>query len=114
MTSHELRLASFGQYLERGEAQLIRVGHALWRDRRKLDDTVSERESINAALESVWRAKREYRADLAKKRALRFSEFRKKIPIPVAGLIYGVGSENEPPKMSLLPKVAGQSCSGAG
>jgi signal transduction histidine kinase len=37
--------------LERGEAQLIRVGHALWRDRRKLGDTVSEREGINAALE---------------------------------------------------------------
>ena len=27
--------------LERGEAQLIRVGHALWRDRRKLGDTLS-------------------------------------------------------------------------
>jgi hypothetical protein len=39
--------------LERGEAQLMRVGHALWRDRRKLGDTVSEREGINAALESV-------------------------------------------------------------
>jgi hypothetical protein len=66
--------------LERGEAQLIRVGHALWRDRRKLGDTVSEREGINAALESVWRAKKEYRADLAKKRASRFSEFRKALP----------------------------------
>jgi len=66
--------------LERGEAQLIRVGHALWRDRRKLGDTVSEREGINAALESVWRAKREYRADRAKKRASRFSEFRKALP----------------------------------
>ena len=56
--------------LERGEAQLIRVGHALWRDRRKLSDTVSEREGINAALESVWQAKRDYRAELAKKSAL--------------------------------------------
>src|SRR6266481_6373240 len=63
--------------LERGEAQLIRVGHALWRDRRKLGDTVSEREGINAALESVWQAKRKYRAELATKRALRFSEYRK-------------------------------------
>jgi hypothetical protein len=61
--------------LDRGEAQLIRVGHALWRDRRKLGDTVAEREGINAALESVWQAKREYRAELAKKRALRFSVF---------------------------------------
>ena len=62
--------------LDRGEAQLMRVGHALWRDRRKLGDTVAEREGINAALESVWKAKREYRAELAKKRTSRFSEFR--------------------------------------
>jgi len=61
--------------LDRGEAQLIRVGHALWRDRRKLGDTVAETEGINAALESVWRAKREYRAELTKKRALRFSQY---------------------------------------
>src|ERR1700687_895591 len=68
------------QDLERGEAQLIRVGHALWRDRRKLGDTVSEREGINAALESVGQAKREYRAEWARKRALRFSEFRLSLP----------------------------------
>ena len=61
--------------LDRGEAQLIRVGHALWRDRPKLGDTVAEREGINGALESVWRAKREYRAELAKKRAFRFSQY---------------------------------------
>ena len=61
--------------LDRGEAQLIRVGHALWRDRLKLGDTVAEREGINAALESVWQAKREYRAELAAKRALRFSQY---------------------------------------
>ena len=61
--------------LDRGEAQLIRVGHALWRDRLKLGDTVAEREGINAALESVWKAKREYRAELAKRRALRFSQY---------------------------------------
>ncbi len=62
--------------LDRGEAQLIRIGHALWRDRRKLGDTVSEREGISAALESVWQAKREYRSDLARRRALRFSQYR--------------------------------------
>jgi hypothetical protein len=44
----------------------MRVGHALWRDRLKLGDTVAEGEGINAALESVWRAKREYRIELAK------------------------------------------------
>ncbi len=62
--------------LDRGEAQLIRVGHALWRDRRKLGDTVAEREGINAALATVWKAKKEYRAELAKKRALQFSKYR--------------------------------------
>jgi hypothetical protein len=62
--------------LNRGEAQLIRIGHALWRDRRKLGDTVAEREGINAALESVWQAKREYRAELTEKRAVRFSRYR--------------------------------------
>jgi hypothetical protein len=62
--------------LDRGEAQLIRVGHALWRDRLKLGDTVAERDGINAALESVWKAKREYRAELARKRALRFLRYR--------------------------------------
>jgi hypothetical protein len=41
-----------------------------------LGDTVAEREGINAALESVWQAKREYRAGLARKRALRFSKYR--------------------------------------
>jgi hypothetical protein len=34
------------------------------------------KEGISAALESVWKAKREYRAELAKKRTSRFSEFR--------------------------------------
>jgi hypothetical protein len=63
--------------LERGEAQLIRVGLALWRHRRKSGETVSEREGINAALETVWQLKREYRAELAKKRALRFSKYHK-------------------------------------
>jgi hypothetical protein len=61
--------------LDRGEAQLMRVGHALWRDRRKLGDTVAEREGINAALESVWKAKREYRGELAKKRTSRSQSF---------------------------------------
>lgn len=61
--------------LDRGESKLIRIGHALWRDRRKLVDTVAEREGIHAALETVWQAKREYRAELERKRASRFSEF---------------------------------------
>jgi len=45
--------------------------------RRKLTGgTVAERQGTNAALESVWQAKREYRAELARKRALRFSGYR--------------------------------------
>ena len=62
--------------LDRGEARIMRIGHALWRDRRKLGDAVATDEGINAALECVWQAKREYRAGLAKERALRFSKFR--------------------------------------
>ena len=76
----QMRLTARQKYdyrdLDRGEAQLIRVGHALWRDRLKLGDTVAEREGINAALESVWNAKREYRTELVKKRALRLSKYR--------------------------------------
>ena len=67
--------------LDRGEAKLIRIGHALWRDRRKLGDTVADREGISAALESVWQAKREYRTGLAKKREVRFSRFRDALAI---------------------------------
>ena len=67
--------------LDRGEAQLIRVGHALWRDRRKLGDTVAEREGIYEALESVWQAKREYRAARDRKSASRFSKFRSTLAI---------------------------------
>jgi hypothetical protein len=68
--------------LDRGEAQLIRIGHALWRDRRELGDTVAEREGINAALESVWQAKKEYRAELAEKRAVRFVQYRNALKQP--------------------------------
>ena len=41
-----------------------------------MGDTVAEREGINAAPESVWKAKKEYRTELARKRALRFSKYR--------------------------------------
>jgi hypothetical protein len=36
--------------------------------------------ALTQPLESVWQAKREYRAELAKKRALRFLEYRKALP----------------------------------
>ena len=44
--------------------------------RNQLGDTVAEGQGIYAALESVWQAKRECRAELAKKRAVRFLAFR--------------------------------------
>jgi hypothetical protein len=46
-----------------------------------LGDMVAEREGIYAGLESVWQAKREYRAEMAKKRALRFSEYREALTL---------------------------------
>jgi hypothetical protein len=62
--------------LDRGEAQLIRVGTCPLARSPQIGRYVAEREGINAALESVWRAKKEYRAELARRRALRFSCFR--------------------------------------
>jgi hypothetical protein len=45
----------------------------------------------------------------------RENEGRPKAPLEVGfGSRYGVGSGYEPPKMSVLPNVAGQSCCGAG
>jgi hypothetical protein len=45
---------------------------------------------IGSAL--LWRAKREYRVDLAKKRASRFSKFRKAVPQPAALRVISDGS----------------------
>jgi len=59
------------------ELKLIRVGHHLWRDRRKNGVTVSERMAIYAALETVWEAKRQLRTELAtirKERGRAFAE----------------------------------------
>ena len=57
------------------ELMLIRAGHHLWLDRRKKGLTVSEREAIYEALETIWEAKRKLRAELAKVRRERGRAF---------------------------------------
>ena len=59
------------------ELRLIRVGQHLWRLRARNGLTVSERRAIYAALETVWEAKRQLRAELAairKERGRAFAE----------------------------------------
>ena len=60
---------------DRYELKLIRVGHALWgmykRDRATLGIPLSERQALYAACETVWRLKREYRAELRERLAAR-------------------------------------------
>jgi hypothetical protein len=59
------------------ELKLIRVGHALWaqwmRDRGAKWGSVGEGGPLYAALETIWRLKREYRAELAEERRQRAS-----------------------------------------
>jgi hypothetical protein len=52
------------------ERLLIRAGHHLWSDRRKglKSGNLPQLEAIEAALETVWEAKRLVRVELAKKR----------------------------------------------
>jgi hypothetical protein len=63
-----------------GELRLIRLGHALWlqmkRDRRQNGGTVPQDDPIWQALETVWRLKREYRAELAQRRAVESAKTR--------------------------------------
>jgi hypothetical protein len=47
------------------ELTLIRAGHHLWRDRLKKGLTVNETQALYAALEIVWEAKGQLRAELA-------------------------------------------------
>ena len=61
--------------LDATEARLIRVGHYLWRLRASKALTSDERIEIEGALEIVWQAKREYRAELAERRRIKGQEF---------------------------------------
>ncbi len=61
------------------ELKLIRVGHALWAMYRKARKSgmVSEIEPILEALETVWELKRQLRAELRDKRAIRSANVRR-------------------------------------
>jgi hypothetical protein len=65
---------------DRGELKLIRVGHALWcqmkRDRARNGGYLSQSDHIWEALETVWRLKKEYRAELIARRQAESAELR--------------------------------------
>ena len=48
------------------EGKLIRIGHYLWKLYRQA--ARAEKDSLDAALETVWQAKREYRVELSARR----------------------------------------------
>ena len=48
------------------EGKLIRIGHYLWRLYKRI--AVGEKDSLDAALETLWQAKREYRVELKVRR----------------------------------------------
>ena len=49
---------------DRHELMLIRAGHHLWALKRRKTVTHSECEAIDEALETIWEAKSQYRAEL--------------------------------------------------
>jgi hypothetical protein len=68
--------------VDRGELRLIRVGHALWavlkRDRARNGGYLSQSDPIWEALATVWKLKREYRAELVRRRHAESVELRAK------------------------------------
>ena len=68
--------------VDRGELRLIRVGHALWailkRDRARNGGYLSQSDPICEALATVWKLKKEYRAELVAKRQAEGAELRAK------------------------------------
>jgi hypothetical protein len=48
------------------EGKLIRIGHQLWGLYKQV--TGAEKDALDAALETVWQAKREYRVQLKARR----------------------------------------------
>jgi hypothetical protein len=71
--------------IDRGELKLIRVGHALWvqykREKRQNGGYLSEEQPIYAALQTIWRLKREYRAGLRLKLAAQSQKIREKFMV---------------------------------
>jgi hypothetical protein len=68
--------------VDRGELKLIRVGHALWavlkRDRARKGGYLSQSDPIWEALATVWKLKKEYRAELAARRRAESVELKAK------------------------------------
>jgi hypothetical protein len=68
--------------IDRGELKLVRVGHALWaimkRDRAKNGGYLSQSDPTWEALATVWKLKREYRAELVARRQAESAELRAK------------------------------------
>ena len=68
--------------VDRGELRLIRVGQALWaivkRDRARNGGYLSQSDPIWEALATVWNLKREYRAELVRRRQAESAELRAK------------------------------------
>jgi hypothetical protein len=62
---------------DRRVLKLVRVGHHLWSLRRKLPPTGHERMAIDAALETVWQAKRELKAEIAVQKKESFAKWRR-------------------------------------
>ena len=56
------------------ELILVRAGHHLWALRRKLGCTVHEQTAIDAALETVWEAKKQVKADIAARNREEFAK----------------------------------------
>jgi hypothetical protein len=64
----------------RSELKLIRVGHMLWLDRRSAlkSGDVGQVRGIDDALETVWRLKRELRAEEKLERAEKSAKLRER------------------------------------
>jgi len=69
-----------------GELKLIRIGHLLWLDRKKSlkSGDVAQVRAFDEALETVWKAKREKRAELKVERAEKSASLRLKFGRAVA------------------------------
>ena len=68
--------------VDRGELRLIRVGHDIWtvlkRDRARNGGYLPQSDPIWEALATVWKLKKEYRAELVARRQAESAELRAK------------------------------------
>jgi len=61
--------------VDRHEMMLIRAGHHLWRLKSLETVTIHERDALGEALETIWEAKRQYRAELGVRLAAESAAF---------------------------------------